>query len=360
MPTPMSRKGESQEEVRDFKVSDLVLAGGILQFAAGDGDEQHTPVELVVRTSSAVKTWLGNMIHDLGGMFHKEKVPLDWVHGNNPDEILGFLDRFVVSNKEIRCFGQIISIDPSDIAFRVVRQMKAGIPFESSIYFGGQGLVMEEIGENTNVEVNGSKFEGPGTVIRKWPLRGVAICPHGADNQTSISLALSEEKVPVLVISHKENEMAEEQLTAEELKAKEAKVKETEAKEAEAEVAKLKAKEIEKTELAKQNDLGKTELISSDGKSGLDFIKAFGDSGAVWFAEGKSYAEAATLYTQKLEERVKVLEERLKAAAIGGDDPVDFQDADTKDAAIDKRVAELAPKLGPALAKFAAGLKLRK
>lgn len=38
--------------------------------------------------------------------------------------------------------------------------------------------------------VNGYDFEGPGVIIREWPLRGVAICPYGADANTE-SAALS-------------------------------------------------------------------------------------------------------------------------------------------------------------------------
>jgi hypothetical protein len=38
--------------------------------------------------------------------------------------------------------------------------------------------------------VNGYQFEGPGIIVREWPLRGVAICPYGADaNTESAALA---------------------------------------------------------------------------------------------------------------------------------------------------------------------------
>lgn len=352
-----SREGSENkkyaEKMRDFKASDLILTGGELQFAGGDdGDEQHTPVELVVRTNSSVETWFGNMIHDLHGMFCKEKIPLDWSHGGESNEILGFLDKIVKSNEEIRCSGQVISIEPGDIASRVVKQMKAGIPFESSIYFGGQGLVMEEVNEEASATVNGGKFEGPGIIVRKWPLRGVAICPHGADNSTSTSLALSEEKVSVLVLTNKEATMANSDVDSD-----------VEAKEKKEEMIKFKEalrEEIEK-ELEKEHEekLADCKLVSPDGVPAIKFKEAFGNDGSNWFVEGKTFSEASTLYTQKLEERVKVLEKRLKAAAIGDDDSVDFQDNDVEDAAIKEKAESLVPKIGPALARFAAGLKIR-
>ena len=55
-----------------------------------------------------------------------------------------------------------------------------------------------------SVTVNGKKFVGPGRVFRKWPLRGVALCPYGADNQTSVNVALEDEVVSVLFLNSKE------------------------------------------------------------------------------------------------------------------------------------------------------------
>jgi len=208
-----------------MQASNLTLVGGNLEFADGDGGEKGvTPVELVVRTNSPVSGWMGDIIHDHSGMFSKDKIPLDWVHGSDNKEILGYLDKSKtqVSNEEIRCFGQVISVEPNDIADRVVKQMKAGIPFESSISFGGQGLEMEEVEKGDEVTVNGAKFEGPGYVVTKWPLRGVAICPHGADNRTSASLALGEEEISVLILSNKEFDMTDtDVLSPEQLKVKE-------------------------------------------------------------------------------------------------------------------------------------------
>jgi hypothetical protein len=62
--------------------------------------------------------------------------------------------------------------------------MKQGVPYEASIFFGGDGIKIEEVGEGKMQTVNGRQFDGPGVIIREWPLRGVAICPYGADQNT--------------------------------------------------------------------------------------------------------------------------------------------------------------------------------
>jgi hypothetical protein len=48
--------------------------------------------------------------------------------------------------------------------------------------------------------VNGFQFAGPGIVIREWPLRGVAVCPYGADMNTRSELAQGE-SIPVTFTS---------------------------------------------------------------------------------------------------------------------------------------------------------------
>jgi len=63
--------------------------------------------------------------------------------------------------------------------------MREGVPYEASINFGGDGIKIQELGDGETTEVNGARFDGPGIVVREWPLRGVAICPYGADMNTA-------------------------------------------------------------------------------------------------------------------------------------------------------------------------------
>jgi hypothetical protein len=63
-------------------------------------------------------------------------------------------------------------------------KMREGVPYEASIFFGGDGIKIQEIAEGQVEQVNGREFAGPGVIVREWPLRGVAICPYGADSNT--------------------------------------------------------------------------------------------------------------------------------------------------------------------------------
>lgn len=328
-----------------------------------DSEEKRLAVKLVVRTNTPVNTWIGSIIHDHSGMFHKDKVPLDWIHG---DELIGFLDRFEISNKEIVCTGEVVSTSLEDQASSIIKQAVAGIPFESSIYYGGQGLEVEEIPEDKSAIVNGKRFHGPGLIMRKWPLRGVAICPHGADNKTSVDLMTDEGIVPVLVLYQNTKE---ETMSADANKSELDKKSEEEKKAAEQKVLELaeqKKLDDEAIKLAKKKEVDEeleklvavTLPASSDGTSGAKFIEAYGTDGAVWFAEGKSFAEAGALYTQKLQDRVEKLEKLLKAVDRGGKEAADFNDGDEDKEA---KVAEnLSLKIGQGPATFAAGLKLPK
>ena len=344
--------------IKQIEASKLIFSSSELEFAAiknKDGDEavDRMSVKLVVRTNTPVNTWFGNIIHDHSGMFSKKKVPLDWVHDA---PLVGFLDKFEISNKEIVCRGEIVSVEEGDQASTIIKQTKAGIPFESSIYYGGQGLEMEEIAEDKSVTVNGKKFHGPGMVMRKWPLRGVAICPYGADNKTSVN-ALSEKVVSVLFLNG-DNEMADNNdanKKADELKLKEEKLK---LKLKEAEDKKLK----DNLEKKKKADAESTQMKSSDGFTGQAFIEAYGSNGGVWFAEGKSFAEAGTLYIRKLQDRVDGLEKKLNSLDLGGDEEVEFNDDEDDPDVLARRekVADLSGKIGPGLAAFASSIKMPK
>ena len=317
---------KSKHSERKIKARDLIFTAEKLSVV----DDSTGAISAVIRTNNPVGTWMGKMVHDLSGMFHKDKVPLDWCHGEDSDELIGFLDQFSISDTEITASGEIISLKEDDIASTVLKQLKAGIPLEASIYFGGQGLVIEEVRENAYAKVNSMRFEGPGIVVRKWPLRGVAICPHGADNMTRTSLALSEEEIAVEILG--ESEMADEQKEV--------------------------SDELTEEENVKEGEDTKLEEKKEDAlPTGKDFVDAFGTDGAVWFALGKSFDEARQLYIKGLEDRVKALTEQLKAADLGDDQSVEFKDDEKDEDAVDLKLSKA---IGPSLARFASSLKFRK
>jgi hypothetical protein len=162
------------------------------EFELGDnGDGAKTaPVRLVARSGKAIEHWFwGRVVHDLAGMhLHKSRVPIDYVH--DAKEIVGYLNKFDRTSGDLVTSGALVPFKDSDRATEIVHKMKAGVPYEASINFGGDGIKVEDVPDGMVAQVNGYQFDGPGIIVREWPLRGVAICPYGADaNTESAALA---------------------------------------------------------------------------------------------------------------------------------------------------------------------------
>jgi len=158
-----------------------------------NGDKAKTaPVKLTARSGKAIQhPFWGAVVHDLSGMqLHKPRIPIDYVHDDA--EVIGYLNRFDISSGDLVVTGALVPFKDSDRATEIIHKCKAGVPYEASINFGGEGIKIQEILEGEVAPVNGFQFEGPGIIIREWPLRGVAICPYGADMNTS-SNVLSEQ-----------------------------------------------------------------------------------------------------------------------------------------------------------------------
>ena len=149
------------------------------------------PVRLVARSGKPIEhAYWGRVVHDLSGMhLSKPRVVLDYNH--DAKEVIGYLNRFDSASGDLVVTGALVPFKDSDRATEIMHKMKAGVPYEASINFGGDGIKVQDIEDGETTEVNGAQFDGPGVVIREWPLRGVAICPYGADGNTESS-ALSD------------------------------------------------------------------------------------------------------------------------------------------------------------------------
>lgn len=177
----------------DFKA----IPSAACQFAGGEvvvgdnGDNAKTaPVKIKARSGQPIEHWYwGKVVHDLSGMrLHKPRLTIDYAH--NDSEVLGYLNHFDSESGDLMASGAIIPYTEGDRASEVLFKMGQGVPYEASIFFGGDGIKIQEIMQGELTQVNGYDFEGPGVIIREWPLRGVAICPYGADANTE-SAALS-------------------------------------------------------------------------------------------------------------------------------------------------------------------------
>ena len=150
------------------------------------GKLKPVPIKMLARTAGAIEHpfWFGGkVIHDMEGMtLHKDVIAVDYRH----DEEIGYLDKFEASSKlGLTVEGALVPTSSSDDrATKVAERAAGGVPYEASIDFNGPMLV-EYVEEGVSVDVNGQVFEGPGSVVREWVLRGVATCPYGADMDTS-------------------------------------------------------------------------------------------------------------------------------------------------------------------------------
>ena len=166
------------------------------QFELGDnGDNAKTsPIKMVARSGQPIEHWFwGNVVHDLEGMhMHKTRIPVDYVH--DAKEIIGYLNHFDSESGDLVASGALVPFKDSDRATEIIHKSKLGVPYEASINFGGDGIKVEDVPAGSVAQVNGYEFQGPGVIVRSWPLRGVAVCPYGADANTESAMAFSDNK----------------------------------------------------------------------------------------------------------------------------------------------------------------------
>ena len=165
-------------------------------FEVGDNGEgsKSAPVRLVARSGQPIDhPYWGKVAHDLSGMhMHKSRLALDYVHDSK--EVIGYLNQFDIESGDLVTSGALVPFKDSDRATEILYKMGEGVPYKASINFGGDGIEVQEVFAGEATEVNGYQFEGPGVVIRSWPLRGVAVCPYGADMNTESASAFSDGK----------------------------------------------------------------------------------------------------------------------------------------------------------------------
>ena len=173
-----------------FKFGDPNLDG-----ADKDLGDKHqpakAPISLFVRSSKPIDHFYwGQCVHDMGGVGHKDKVPLDYMHGS---EVLGYADTFDIGDEGLTISGFITPFKEDDRASEVLAKAKAGVPWEGSVNFAGGNLKIQKLKEGQYAQVNGYLMQGPGTIFREWTLRGAAVCPYGADSDTQAQFAAGDE-----------------------------------------------------------------------------------------------------------------------------------------------------------------------
>jgi hypothetical protein len=183
--------------IKDFSkvpAKAFLFGGGAVSFADSDGD--NYPIKMVARSAQPVDHWFwGRIVHDMAGVtIHKDRIPVDYIHA----EEIGYLNKFSTGPAGLLVEGALVPTDePSDPARKLIARSKGGVPYEASINWAGDGSILEQVQEGFTAEVNGYQFEGPGVIVRAWPLRGVAVCPYGADMNTESQFGESDQTFSV-------------------------------------------------------------------------------------------------------------------------------------------------------------------
>lgn len=261
-----------------------------------NGSEAKTaPFRMVARSGQPITHWyFGKVAHDLSGMYvanGKSRISVDWEHGGIP---LGYANHFDFSSGDLVIAGTLIPYD-GDKAEEIIYKAKNGVPFEASISWGGEETVIEEYAEGQTTTVNGYEFAGPGVVVRKWPLRSMAICREGADQNTSTEFT-NNETINIEVKNMGEVETVENQAVVE--------ATQNETKEV------AEATAVEATAVAEEVAVEPTVEVTNkvEESQGTKYMRVFGESqGAIYFAKGLNFETAMLTHLEWQQQQISEL-----------------------------------------------------
>lgn len=329
-----------------------------LRFAASidiaDGDDPS--VTLYARSPQPIEhPFWGKVAHDMSGArFEKPTIPLDYNH--DPDQIVGYGDKFKADNEGLVVSGKLTPFTATDKASEIINKQRRKVPYEASINFFGQGIKLEFVPENGVSQVNGYEFQGPGYIIRSWPLRGVAICPYGADPNTEAQFSADGQTVGVHLFTQEHAEMPEAQPTATVDQETKPVVDETKPATDETKTgdAEPKTAPVETPPEAAQ---------LSQAAAGKKFMDAFGEAkGALYFAQGHNFETATVLFAKDVakenaELSTKLTELQKQVTDLRGTNPAHFQAEQTE---AQKQQAAKVVASDNAFDKFKSGIKIKK
>ncbi len=332
-----------------------------MQFAAGDADTGILPFRMLARSADAIEHYYwGRIVHDLAGMIlRKDSVTVDYMHGF--DEVIGFANQFSVVDDGLEVSGSLVTTAPNDKADEVYRKGKAGVPYEASIDWNGPEVEIEFIPDGVTTEVNARQFAGPGYVVRKWPLRAIAVCRYGVDAATEMQFSKSSTEPDTVSVSitlpEKESTiMPEITATPAAPAAGAASVEVTDGKQFSHQPGTI------SIDVLKQ-------FAAEFGPKGTEYLTAGLSIDAARYQFAVHERDEARAQLAQFGETVKAkdaaivdLQTKLKqfgASVLGQESPVDTDGKPPEDAAKDAKFKQFAQVGGDNRAKFAVGMKLR-
>jgi hypothetical protein len=325
-------------ETRRVPKAALALNIGAMQFTAAREDGV-VPVTVLARSAQPIQHWYwGAVVHDMAGFKPAApSIPLDYCHDD--EQIIGFLDAFEPGKDGLTCSGQVVPFGDDDRASEVIFKSAKGVPYQASIYFDPDELVIEQVPPGMSAQVNGYTQQGPATIIRQWKLRGVATCPYGYDVNTATRLSdgqlAGEIDLPISLTLQPTMDNTQS--------------------------AENKPAEKPQSELATKPADPVAEFKATLAK----FAAKFGpENGAKWAAEGLSYEAALEKHSEALATQLTAatdkkaeLETKLAAVPRGEEKPASFSTTEKHEGGGSSTPA--ANQLS-AVGKFAAELKMPK
>ena len=298
----------------------------------GDNGEgaKSAPVKLLARSSKPIEHWYwGNVAHDVDGynLNGKSRLPIDFDHDTG--DAIGYVNKFETDADGLWLSGAIVSTQEGDRASKIISQMHAGIPYEASINFGGDGIEVESVAAGQTATVNGYELAGEAQIVRKYPLRGVAVTLYGADANTSSKLLSDGDTVAAVVIEPKTEEgdnmpdpnelSAEAPVAVEAPEAAEVATPETEAPEGTELTQAVETEAPEAVEAVEAAEVEAEEPETDKQFSASEFARLVTDFGAEVAAEvvtnGGGYQDALQLAYEQRGERIAELEAQASDTA---------------------------------------------
>jgi len=141
--------------------------------------------------------WWGKMTFDAEGIqMRKNVIPAFKDHSSG--ELVGEIDSIEKKDGRVELSGKFLDTEAA-------REIKLAerLEWECSLAFDLSTAVIEEVGESAEVEVNGAKFSGPGTVIREAKLHEISFTHFGAVPDTETSFKEGK-KISVSIFSEEE------------------------------------------------------------------------------------------------------------------------------------------------------------
>jgi hypothetical protein len=174
-------------------------------FAAANTKEEQPKLEMTVYSGGVIPNhwYWGDLAIDLSGMsFPKAKTPI--LEDHNTSKKIGFSTKMSTEGNKLSVAESVFLDTPESLVFR--SNSAAGFPYEASMYV--RPTSVEEVGNGVEVDVNGFKFKGPGTIWRKSIFKEASVCTFGYDpNTRSAAMSEGEEECIFEVVSKSEENL---------------------------------------------------------------------------------------------------------------------------------------------------------